>query len=498
MRLKLSILILVSLACMALQFPFPGGHSANGAIAADIGPVDAYLDVASAGQTNGTAITPTILNSGTIGIANTGNWALSASSGMTVAAHQSSCALLGALRVNGTAYPTSHTTQSIDYDHANATKTADLTIPLATGPVGYTQATITGCIIFGPASVSPGSTGLFDYIFIRTSSAAYVTVQLNNGDCGGGGIYAVNIEGNPGGVTSHSSCTSALSPTGTYWFSFQYDSAAGLGSLNWYDSTGSQIGSTITRTTGTGVIDLIRIGNNEAGTSPGNHSKIENIVVRYSGGSPFPLGPINTTQAPVYWAGQSHNNKTTAGTSVSTTKTLDVPSGYGMVVSCSNENASGQTTSVTNTAGDTFTSAASVKSAGNGQSISQWIAYAAANRTNQTFTCNFPSSSFSNIDVQLISGSTAFDIGAVGNKASGADSTTGSFTPTTSTGANIYCAYIQNSVAIGQGTNYQMLNTSATNSMGCGLRTNAPNTSQTATGTHSDTSASMIVVGNYK
>lgn len=496
-RTSLSLLLLCG-ALSAQRAVFFGQNVAAAAAANAIGPVDAYIDGAGFGV--GTTVTTTTLGSSTIGTANlSAGWSLSTSpiTGMAGAAHQSGCTLLGTVQVDGTVYPTNHSSQAISYDHSQTLRTVRDGMG-ATSNNAYKVFSMGGCLVTGPPSVAQGSAVLFDDVYIADDGGHYAALQLNNGNCGGAAVYAVNLETNPSGVTTHSTCIT-LTPASTYWYSVFVDWSTPTAKFAIFDTTGAQVGSTITTTMATGAgFSEFRIGNNESGTATAT-SYFENTFVRYSGGAPFPLGPANTTQAAVYWSGQSHAFHGAGGTtSLATTKALDSPANSCQVVTCSNENASGQTTSVTNTAGDTFTAAAAVKSAANGQSISQWSSCGNSAHTGQTYTCNFPSSAFSNIDVQLLRGASTYDTGATGNKASGADIASGSFTPSVATGTCVVGAYIQAGQAMSSEANYQLLNASPTNSFSAELRTAAPASAQTATMTHSNTSASMLVVGCYK
>lgn len=466
--------------------------------AASVGPVDVFINMNTSSP--GTALTTTILGNGAIGIANTDGWGAVSMTNMTVEAHQTGCTLLGTPQVDGTFYAIGTTSQSIGYNHNGSSTVAQLGID--SNAVGYTDVTVLSCVTLGPPAVAQGSAVIFDYFYSTIDTGGYAAIQLNNGNCGGAALYAFTIETDHSGV-QHSTCTSALTQNTSYWLMYRFQSSVisggkGLASLRIYDTSGVQVGSEVTLPTRVGNLNRVNLGNNEAGTASGTKSYFENTVVRFTGVSPWPLGPSNTTQAPVYWVARSHNNKTSAGTTVATTKVLEEHSGDAAVATCSNENASGQTTSLTNTAGETFAAAASVKSAANSQSISQWSTFPSSGHVSQLYTCNFPSSSFSNIDVQLLHGATAFDTGAVGNKASGADIASGSYTPSTANGTNIACAYIQAGQAITPDANGFMLYSSGTTSMGCQIRQSAPNSSQTTTGIHSNTAASMISVGNYR
>lgn len=465
--------------------------------AAAVGPVDIYTDLN--GTTAGTTLTPTILNTGTRGNANQTGWGLTGS-GITAAATQANCALGGTVQVDGTNYTVPHTSLSMSVDNSGTLRYVTAS---PVGSAGFTRMVAMTCVTINTGTL--GGSGLWDLIRMNGNISGNVIAQFSTSKCAGS--PGIDLETITSG-TNNSSCT-AVTVGNAYWLVLIWDSTGPnlcvgntkpCASLSVYDSSFALVGSTLTAENpsgANGVVANVDFGQRESGTSTGVN-KFENMMVRWSGGGPA-LTPNNTTQDPVYWVAQSHNNHGAGGTTtLATTKALEEHAGDVVVVTCSNENASGQTTSVTNTATETFTSAAAVKSAANGQSISQWVTFPSSGHTSQLYTCNFPSSAFSNIDVQILHGGTSYDTGAVGNKASGADSAAGAMTPSTATGTNVQCAYIQSAFAITSGTNYFLLNTSSSNSMGCQLRTNAPNSSQTPTMIHSDTNASMTTVGNYK
>lgn len=459
-----------------------------------IGPVDIFTDLSC--TTNGTTLTNGLLNTAgcTHGIGNTNNWALTGTAPVAVT-HKTGCSLGGSVQALGTIYPTSNTALAIAFDNTATGNYASLASPMQVAS-GYARVSFLTCFV--PSSVTV--TGNMDIIKITGTSGHAIYAQFTPVNCGGTTKFDLETVDTTGVDTS--TCSATPSAGSAYWLLLQMDYPNQVATLKVYDSTFTLLSTlsptrAITFSAGE-TFSSVRIGNESTGTSSGTNA-FENTMVRWSGNSPYPLGPVSTTQTDsVYWVTQSHNNKTSAGTTVATTLALEEQSGDAVVVTCSNENASGQTTGVTNTAGETFTAAAAVKSAANGQSISQWITFPSSNHTSQLYTCTFPSSSFSNVDVQIIHGATSYDTGAVGNTASGANITSGSFTPSTSTGSNVACAYLQAGQNNTTGTNYFMLMSSATNSMGCQFRGSAPNSSQTASMTHASTAASMIVVGNYK
>ena len=133
-----------------------------------------------------------------------------------LAQRRPSCAMRTPIRVNGSVYPITSTLQSFSLvDNANTAWTAILAS-------GQTQSTtISGCITLG----SPTSGfALYDYVSIYDASGGYtVFPQLSNG---AGSNYRIQIEANPGGVTTHGANITVTSGT-TYWFTVNVNGTTG-------------------------------------------------------------------------------------------------------------------------------------------------------------------------------------------------------------------------------------------------------------------------------
>jgi hypothetical protein len=128
---------------------------------------------------------------------------------------------------------------------------------------------------FQPNAANAGVSGLnFDLVYVADTGSSpngFVTLQLQNGQCGGSG-YGVVLEANPGGTTTRSSCI-ALTPGNTYQYSYLFDEVGGTAELAVYNAgTCTQVGSTVTVAQITGNdIAIARWGNAEAGTSTGSN-----------------------------------------------------------------------------------------------------------------------------------------------------------------------------------------------------------------------------------
>lgn len=460
---------------------------------AGLGPVDNFINCNTSSP--GTTLTTTILNNCTQGNGNNAGWALSTSpiTGMTIAAHQTNMSLLGSVIVNGTNFPTSTTSQSIAFDHTNASRTVVLSLP-----TGTQQVTWAGWIHFGPTT--SGSLALFDYVSIQAQTTGYPsTAQLTTNT---GSQYDLNIETGTGGGVGHSSRTT-ITQGGIYWISLTVDAVAGTSSMGIFDTSGTQVGSTLTGPYTTGeFISSIRIGNNETGTSAGTTSHFENFVVDFTGQVIAPVGPLTTSLPGVYLVAKAVGNGSGAATTTASAAT-EVKAGWTILAFISNENSSSTVSGVADTAGNTFTSDSTCKVtlATQGRGEMWWAKNATANAAD-VVTATHTSSSFRNIVVMTVSGANAtspFDVCATGTANSGsANITTASFTPSTSTGSNFMGAYITAGAALTAGTNYNIITTSASTSVAAQMRATAPNSSQTATMIQANTSTKWGVAINLK
>lgn len=455
---------------------------------AQIGPVDAFTDLH--GTTAGTTLSGTILNSGTHGDVS-GGWAVTGT-GVKAATHITACGLPGSPQVDGTVYPTSNTSLAMSTDNTQTLQIATYSLP----SVGFKQGVALAC--FTPNIGTFGGSGIWDLIRINKNDGTNEIIQYTTSNCGGTAGFDLEV------VNGTSAATTCLSsPTGTsVWIMLLSDNIAGTSKMNIYDATGvTLVGS---KTLAQGVasdISSIVFGNDQTGTSTGVNT-FENMMVRFSGTVPYPLGPVTTTQASVYWIAKSFNNNTAAGTTpatLSTTKALDIPAGATILATISSENASMACT----TAGVCFTDSGSnytftapggncsVSLAANGAMVVGYVTGAAAH-TGVTFTASTNASAFRNIEVVVLSAG-SFDVCAKGTTTSGADVTTASFTPVAN-GTATQFGYITAGVAITPGTGFGLLNTSSTSSFASQLQLSLANSSQTGTMKQANTSSKWSVL----
>lgn len=450
------------------------------AAASGIGPVDFFVDLACTTAT--TALTVPILNSCTHGNANHGGWGITGT-GLTAATHVSNCGLLGSISVDGTTYAIANTSLAMAVDNTGVLRY--ISASAATPNVGYTRAIAASCITLNTGTL--GGTGLWDLIRMNGNVSGAVIPQFSTSKCAG--TPGINLE-TITGATNNSACiTTGFSVGSSYWYITLWDSVVGTAQFALFDNTGTQVGSTLTGTQVTAdVIGSVDFGQRESGTSTGSNT-FENIYVRWSGASTYPVGPANTTQTPVYYIAKSLINNTGSGTALQTTKTIDVPAGATVIVATFSENASMTVTAPTDIGStNTFTHcvACDVTLAANGRGEIWYVTNATTKAADQ-FTCNTNASTFRNCAAVVLSAG-SFDTGAVGTTSAGsADCTTASFTPTLNA-AVVDFAYITAGVVYASGTNYNLLNTNGTSSFASQLRTSVPNASQTATMVQANTS----------
>lgn len=215
---------------------------------------DGFVDMY--GQTVGAQISADVVALGTLG---QNQWTLdNATSAFTVAANQVNrptavtCAgITSAAGINDKALAFLHTSQSQGI----------LTTALDTGK---TSVVISGWITLGPGV---GGSILVDYMGLNGNGGRYASVQLNTG--GGGsaytgdpGTYGLELETNPGGVTTHTvaggggtgnSGTLTLSSGTTYWCTLQVIYGTGIATLKVYDTSSSLLGTVTSLTIGVGT-----------------------------------------------------------------------------------------------------------------------------------------------------------------------------------------------------------------------------------------------------
>ena len=149
----------------------------------------------------------------------------------------------------------------------------------------------TGMFIrFGPTDQGPASE-IWDVIRVKDVFGRFVVLQLNNG--AGGAGYGVNLETNPGGVTTLSPLI-LITPGARYWCTMRADYTSGVSALAVYtDSTFALVGQlTLPQVTGQDLGEY-QFGQGEEGFEPGTFSTFEHLVVDTTTAQ-FPLGPLGS------------------------------------------------------------------------------------------------------------------------------------------------------------------------------------------------------------
>lgn len=481
-----------------------GGKSGIGgggvvAISNIIGPQD--FDIDGAGTTATTTVTVANLNAGTIGNANHGGWTVNGT--LTWATSVSGCEWGGTPQVNGTFIATNHAALAVTLPNTSLNTNIEAAAPL--GMLVYDGAI---CFTTPPDDGAGGS--LFDKWRVVGSAGGsqYVLVQIQNGTAGGPCVsFCAEIEYINSGGTQHSATKVLLSPNTTYK-AVGYVDATGSGDtgdaiVKIYDISNVQVGSTITVSDGPTADTFLKVtfGNASGHGSSTGTASFQNVLSRWNA-KPVPLDPVNTTQDPVRWVAQAHGFHGSGNvTSLAASPALDEHAGDRVYVWCETETSttSAVCTAPTNTAGETFTKVTGTETLANGQTMNVWELSVAADHASQTYTCNFSSDPFNNCHVVITKGGTATDVAANVNTASGANMTSSSFNPTTSTGLSLMCGYKQaGSVLISAGTNYYGAGGIVAQSWGCMARPNTPSGAQTAQMVHSDSAASVGALVNIK
>ena len=280
-------------AASLLTFSFITLTCISRAQAGSIGPVDAFIDM-EGGDTVGAQITPALMTAGTIGFTG-GTWsALNPSDtttntpqGMTVGTSHNS--LLGSVTVGGTTYPVSHASQSIAYNDND-----NFSAVVAHPPAGHTAVTTSGYITLPPPAQTGNAT---DLVRVDLDSGHFCVMQADNSIFrSSGNTYGLHLHSDGNGVIISNNLT--VTGGATYWYSMKCDYGAGLGSLNFYDTSGNLFGSlTIQLFAGKGNIIDIYYGNEETGTAPGSTTFFEDSLIDYTHAA-FPLGPGGTSVPP--------------------------------------------------------------------------------------------------------------------------------------------------------------------------------------------------------
>jgi hypothetical protein len=257
---------------------------------------DNYLHMV--GQANGTVST-TSLAAGNDGLEDMANCyvnnAVATPTGFTIVNHFQ--AALGTIHVRSPAtdYATSTSTKALNIAAANT----ECRWEALQGARHHGAVAIGGWVSFPPDIA--GSGNIFDLWRVTTVDGNYCVMQLNNGNYNanatGYGITA-EVDANNDGTPEKIGLLTLTGST-TYWVAFYCNYQTGEVKLAAFDTSGTQVGSTVTGSifqgdntaNETGMwFDDIRIGNAEVGTPPQPNTKFEDIIVDYSNAT-FPLGP---------------------------------------------------------------------------------------------------------------------------------------------------------------------------------------------------------------
>jgi hypothetical protein len=449
----------------------------------------AVVEILATNTSNGTSLTQQLLTAGTRGMINTANYSAITGTAPTLAAHQSSCVLGGTVTVGGLTFTSSHTSKALSFDNTTTLNHIDVSAP--TGE--FSRASVLVCLT--PTFTTFAGSNVMDLVYIIGSNGHKGIIQLSSTNCAGTAGYDLE-------ETVGNTITPCVSPTSGIadWALIDTDFSAGSLHMSFYDSTFAQLGTTQTKTgiafTAGETVSSFGIGNQQSGTTTGANI-FENWMAVFSGNAPFPLGPQNTTQAPVYLISKTANQMQLSASSTTTlSPPTNLPSGVTNYVWNSYENAAGTTSGCTDTAGNTYTQVTTVNLATQGHG-EMWLAKNTTGNAANIVTCTHTASTFRNIIAVAVGGASLTaptDTSATGTTSAGsADVTTGSFTPSTSVGSVLVCGYITAGVALTPGTNYFGVFGSSTTSASCALRTSAPNSSQTATLKQANTSSKWAI-----
>lgn len=186
------------------------------------------------------------------------------------------------------------TSNSFSMAYSNINNFHEGNISLSTPPLNLVLS-VGGWITFGPTNAGAANGALFDYFKMKgDTSGEFCVMQLQNG-IGASNGYCINIESNPGGVTTHSSYMSIVT-NGTYWCDLQGDFLQGKGALAFYsnDVARTLVGimtTTVSNSKASGDTDVTPFywGNGEIGISTGI-SYFQNMFIDFRT-QRFPIRP---------------------------------------------------------------------------------------------------------------------------------------------------------------------------------------------------------------
>lgn len=229
---------------------------------------------------NGITATPATtanMNSGTVGV--TGTWgAFTPATPTGFNLVSGSQRLLSNAYVNGATYAAGNTNNNrIGVTNSSGTVYAQLTPPQRSQIV-----TVSGWFTAGAPS---NGNQLYDLVgFGGATTGGFSIFQLRNLIAN----YSVNIESDPGGVTTHSTDI-VITQGSTYWFSFRCNWVAGTCDLYIYTTAGVLVGNVSSTQRSGEFISNLRIGNAEVGNGTGTNY-FENVLINWFT-APQPMGP---------------------------------------------------------------------------------------------------------------------------------------------------------------------------------------------------------------
>jgi len=235
-------------------------------------PIDMIVDLGN--QTAGTAVTVARMSSGSTAFT---GWTITPDPTVGFTIENGSNRFISSFQLGATNYPAGGTTNKrLALVNSNAATYATGSIPS-----GHKTLTTAGFITLGAPA---GDFDIYDLITIGgASTGSYAIIQLFNGN-----PYSINIETNPGGVTTHSDSIT-VSQGSTLWYSFHPNYTTGIGTIQLF--SGATLVATVSFSMANTAEDagFLRIGNAESGNGTGTNY-FENWIVDFTNAIQ-PLGP---------------------------------------------------------------------------------------------------------------------------------------------------------------------------------------------------------------
>jgi hypothetical protein len=242
--------------------------------------VDALISMNT--STPGTALTTAIAGAGTESPVTPYFWDV-VPAGFTVGAFRAGMANLGPVVVTGGA---THTAGSLNFNNiAMANPTASLNY-INNGPeLAVNKITALLCVNLNIPQ--PGDTNAWDLLRIDSVDGQSAIINYNSERDLGSPRVLLEVNNN---INSPNIVVLAI--PGIYWFSLHLDMTTGISTLYVFDTSGHQVGSSMTATNsgviGGDTINITRLGNSEIGTAPSGETDFGNIMFNWTT-APNPL-----------------------------------------------------------------------------------------------------------------------------------------------------------------------------------------------------------------